>query len=324
MPIKNDAVGETELRDYLLGRISGDACERLDELSVCNDIFSQRLRAAEDDLVDAYVRGELSGEESRRFDLHYMATGMRRKKVEVARALYLTARSASAPAGLSMVVTNREAADTRRTGLLRSIWMWQNSDLRWAFACAALIIFVACTTWLAISNYRLRRQNHDAREAYGALEKEYRQLEQQAASRLQPENETPPTGSYSGVPVTQISSLDIPPPLRSPGRIPAVSLAAADQWLQLKLGLEANDFPEYRVDLKDLGKEKYVWHSRVVAGSKIDHGVAVVVMVPAEAVKNRGDYGAQVLGIAANGKSELLGEYVFQIAEQGSHSTGKR
>jgi hypothetical protein len=47
-------------------------------------------------------------------------------------------------------------------------------------------------------------------------------------------------------------------------------------------------------------------------------------MVPAEAVKNRGDYGAQVLGIAANGKSELLGEYVFQIAEQGSHSTGKR
>jgi hypothetical protein len=47
---------------YLVGALPDHETERLDELSVADDEFAIRLRAAEHDLVDAYVRGELSGE----------------------------------------------------------------------------------------------------------------------------------------------------------------------------------------------------------------------------------------------------------------------
>jgi len=51
---------------------------------------------------------------------------------------------------------------------------------------------------------------------------------------------------------------------------------------------------------------------------------AVAVLISAETVKNRGHYVADVRGIGANGKSELLGEYVFQVADGGSSSNGKK
>ena len=121
-PIKNDTVAESELRDYLLGRIGGDACEGLDELSVCDDAFVGRLRAAENDLVDAYVRGELDGDDLRQFDSHYMSTAMRRKKVDVARALYVAHIRAGAVGSQAAAVVNREQCVTRPDD-------WEKSDL---------------------------------------------------------------------------------------------------------------------------------------------------------------------------------------------------
>ncbi len=45
---------------YLLGSLSEEEAERLDELGIADDAFAWRLRAVENDLVDGYVRGELS------------------------------------------------------------------------------------------------------------------------------------------------------------------------------------------------------------------------------------------------------------------------
>src|SRR5215475_12180172 len=53
---------------YLLGLLPENEAERLDELSVTNDDIAWRLQVAEDDLVDAYVDGELSREMSARFE----------------------------------------------------------------------------------------------------------------------------------------------------------------------------------------------------------------------------------------------------------------
>jgi hypothetical protein len=44
---------------YLLGATSGEETDRLDELSITDDEFASRLRSAENDLVDAYAKGNL-------------------------------------------------------------------------------------------------------------------------------------------------------------------------------------------------------------------------------------------------------------------------
>ena len=59
---------------YLVGALAEDETERLDEMSLTDDIFADRLRNVENDLADAYARGELSGalaEVSKRITSHH-------------------------------------------------------------------------------------------------------------------------------------------------------------------------------------------------------------------------------------------------------------
>src|SRR5215475_10175424 len=78
---------ERLLTRYLLGALSREETERLDELSIVDDEFAARLNTAEDDLVDAYVRNELSGTDSEQFQSSYLSSPRRRHKVGFAEAL---------------------------------------------------------------------------------------------------------------------------------------------------------------------------------------------------------------------------------------------
>src|SRR5262245_12116577 len=88
---------EQKVISYLLGALSETEAERLDELSVTDQEFAERLRRIEDELVDAYVRGELTGDWLDRFKAHYLASPLRREKVRFAQALLgYTDRAATA------------------------------------------------------------------------------------------------------------------------------------------------------------------------------------------------------------------------------------
>jgi hypothetical protein len=82
-PIRDDQI----LVRYLLGSLPEDETERLDELSVADDDFVWRLRAAENDLVDSYLRNELSGDTLERFRAFYLSSTHRREKVKFAESL---------------------------------------------------------------------------------------------------------------------------------------------------------------------------------------------------------------------------------------------
>jgi hypothetical protein len=87
MPVDRDAVHDDELVRYLLGELSEAASERLEELSVVEDTVAERLRLVEDDLVDAYARGRLSGGHLTRFEAFYLASPQRRRRAAFARRL---------------------------------------------------------------------------------------------------------------------------------------------------------------------------------------------------------------------------------------------
>ena len=82
----NDPGRDTlELERYLLGLLPDEDAERLDEMSISDDEVAGRLRVVENDLVDAYVRGTLSGEKLERFESFYLSSDRRREKVRFAR-----------------------------------------------------------------------------------------------------------------------------------------------------------------------------------------------------------------------------------------------
>lgn len=80
-------VDDELLTRYLLGTLTEDDAERVDELSIVDDHVAWRLRAVENDLVDAYVRGDLRDETLARFRSAYLASPERRKKVMFAKGL---------------------------------------------------------------------------------------------------------------------------------------------------------------------------------------------------------------------------------------------
>ncbi len=57
---------------YLLGSLSSEETERLDELSLADDEFAGRLQVLENELIDAYVEGELSGQTLEHFNSFYL------------------------------------------------------------------------------------------------------------------------------------------------------------------------------------------------------------------------------------------------------------
>src|SRR5215813_5519412 len=81
---ENFAYDDELLTRYLLGELSAEQAEKLDELSVSDDAFVWRLSGVENDLVDSFVRGELHGETLKRFRSFYLSSVLRRQKVEFA------------------------------------------------------------------------------------------------------------------------------------------------------------------------------------------------------------------------------------------------
>jgi len=76
---------------YLLGELPPVETDTLDERSVVDPDFFERLEAVENDLVDGYVRQELPPDLRDRFARGYLATGDHADKVRFASALRLAA-----------------------------------------------------------------------------------------------------------------------------------------------------------------------------------------------------------------------------------------
>ena len=76
---------ETKMIQYLLGQMDPEEQARLEERYMADPESRQELEAAERDLIDQYVRGELADPEQ--FEKYFLNSPRRRQKVEFARAL---------------------------------------------------------------------------------------------------------------------------------------------------------------------------------------------------------------------------------------------
>jgi len=133
----------------------------------------EELGMAENELVDSYVRGELSEEEQRHFRLQYLSSPDRRAKVDFARSLSEAAISASP----------HTIVRSRPTWLHRLLASAETSRLpRFALACTGLGIACVLLTFLVIQNRGLRQQLQRQGTENVRLRENQETLERQLAS----------------------------------------------------------------------------------------------------------------------------------------------
>ncbi len=312
--------------EYLLGSLSEEETERLDELSFTDDDLAERLRAVENDLVDAYVRGELSGQELERFKSFYLASPLRREKVRFAEAFQTVATPA--------VVVDQE--DRKRVPVDRSVArQWRRflalPALQWGLAAAALLI-LAAGGWLAFENLHMREQISQAESERAALSERERELKAEIAEKESSASEKEKEMASLRERVAQLeeSARESQPPSlpdqlsiipfaltpqsRGVSGIPTLSIPPDTDYVALQLGLEPGDHPFYRAELKSLTDGRIIWRSGKLKARSRDEGHALVVTFRIARLKSQ-RYILEVYGIA-NGSAEAVASYPFSIIKQ--------
>jgi hypothetical protein len=301
----HELVHDGQLVRYLLGLLSDDEAERVDRLSVSSDDVAWRLRIAEDDLVDAYVRGTLDGEAIERFESFYLSTERRRQKVTFARTFVAAIdRKGGSPKSPSL----------RRATVPRS---WK----AWRLAAAAAMLLVA---GLALREYlRLRTDLTVAQSVSTGLSNRARELERQLNDARQADaattRELESIRASGSAPVSSPSlpaiALVLLPQTRSVGPISTIAVLDAASVVELELQLESNDFARYQAVLKDPGTNRIVWRRDKIMAPAGGRTPTVALSIPAGVLRSQ-HYSLELNGMSASGEGEVAASYVFQVVRR--------
>jgi hypothetical protein len=265
---------------YLLGSVPEAEAERLDELSVADEEFANRLAAVENDLVDAYVRGELAGETRDRFQSYYLCSSRRCEKVNFAEALLVVPVPNSAPEGVPA-----------RTSRKR--------DFSRAFAAAACLASLAACLFL-YQNSQLRNELVRSRQKTAVLE----QSEREARTRIERQPQAAKIARGLAIVLT--------PQLRGAGPATAVAIHPGSLEADFQLELEPGDFTDYRARLRAPAAGQVIWQSGALTAATRGESRFVPLSLPAGVLKP-GNYTLELSGTQANGSPEFLSSYAFTV-----------
>jgi hypothetical protein len=307
LPKDTNAIDERMLVQYLLGKLPEEDAERLDELSVADDAIASRLDDVENGLVDAHVRGELAPEDEAPFRSHYLASPLRRAKVEFAQAL----ATATGPLEVAEPVrdTRRPAETPTRIGG----WFSAPSfALQWGLALAALAV-AAVAGYLFLQNRDLTAKIAGISAQQSALEAREKdlqaQLDAQTAVTQPPVTAKPSSGVEKTLPAI-LASVLLMPQTRGSGQPIAVLVEKGSAAIPFELALETSGFARYQAALKDPNTNQTLWTSGTLALKRGGNLSTAVVDVPSKILRQQ-NYVIELTGFPASGVSDVAGSYVF-------------
>jgi anti-sigma factor RsiW len=304
-PVRRESARDDEIIRYLLGELPDDDAERLDEQSVVDDDFAARLRAAEDDLIDAYASGQLSGDRLKRFEAFYLASPHRRDRVAFARR-FLPAIDDDARARQQRVPVPRRAGSE-----LPASASWVR---RWGLAAAA-VIFLAFGA-LLISDARLRGSLREASQRATAADARVATLADQLAAARQATAAAEASLARAHATVsTSVVALVLLPQTRGVGTIPIIDVAPDATTVDLALAIEGAARGPYDAALKDPAGNQVVWRGGPFAAEEAQPAPLVSVALPAHLLKSQ-HYVVDLFAAGAGRGRDFAGSYAFEVVRR--------
>jgi hypothetical protein len=279
--MKEEAVTDALLRQFLLGQVDDDERQRIERLFITDSLTRERVLAVEEDLLEDYLEGSLTALERDSFLSVYGATPIQQRKLRIAETIKQWARTE----------TN---GDQPRVST--SIWSRLRSRLSLkpvvvipiAVTASIAIIFVA--VWL---NSSMQRNRHRL-----AIEQEVARLN------------TPPNSRQIAAQVSRtLSSVSV----RGGGES-ELTKSPDLQVVELRLLLfQGEEYSKYRAVLHRVGEEQAIVTTPDLQAEN-EGGKVVRVKLPA-GILTRGTYQIELNGIAADGAVNPVAEYVFTVSD---------
>lgn len=175
------------MRRYLLGTTPPEERAEVEHAYLSDPNQFEELNEAENDLIDAYVRGRLSAADRKEFEKHYLSSRQRLKRVQFAAALAEVSRE---------VKQSEAAAEASFWNRLRSLF--SEPVLRWQWSLAA----AAVAAVLVIAGLQVSKER---RLQLAQLHQPATQSAGETQTPTPANSEAPKTGESSGPEIAQLN-----------------------------------------------------------------------------------------------------------------------
>lgn len=306
---------EARIRQYLLGALAQDERRDLEDQYFSDTETFDELVAIENDLIDSYVRQELSSFEGEQFETQYLNSPRRKDRLEFARSIDRACRE-------SFVTASTRRPFSSRFGI--HVFSKAYPILQWASVAAALIL-AAAGSWLIFQNYQLRMQLQEARKQSLSVQAQVGHQQEQPrpqgptldlhdASRSQ----TPPNTDVATLePSTQPALIFTPSSGVERGAErsqKALAIPPNVSSVILRLPLSRDTYVKYQAELQTV--EGRTIQTTKGLTSRKSSGQAVVLFRVLSKRLATGDYVVMLSGTDADGKVEDVEAYSFRTVDK--------
>lgn len=330
-------INELSIRQYLLGQLHSEQVEQLEERLFTDPDFYEQLTLVEDELIDAYSRGNLSNQERGKFEELFLSNPERRRKLRFAGALKKYIESEISTAPVSDTPTQRA-----RPWWASLIEIFNPGNFAAKLSLATLLVTILLGLSWAV--FKFRRAENEPLQAQTQSTPQPNQTVQPTPvgnTRNSAPSDTPSgadtvTNSQSPVPErttnSNLTSEKAKPRKSNSNSSPSASVYAITllapsvretnsgesfkipsnaKRVRVSVGLEADAYQTYRMVIQnvDSGEEITRGDLKALSAGKEKR---VVLDIPAASLK-RGDYIVKLSGVAANHEVVDIRSYYFRI-----------
>lgn len=309
---------------YLLGTLSEEERARLEERYFSDDSTFEEIEMAEEELIDQYVRGELSKSDKDRFEAMLGDSPRLIERVEFAKIW--KDKLAAMPSGQSVIapiVEEREPEGKHISTWQKLFGTSAESTPRLAFAFGVLIL-VAGVVALFAGWLKVREQAKQLAAQQSTLEQRQRELDQRAAELKAHQEElarhsaqqTGPSESPSPKQVQKpgppVFALTLSPgAIRSTGGYRGFRIPSDTRSVKITLRLRDRDYASYRATIFDPDRRQK-FQSGNLEPRQSAAGNVLTFRVPAKNLPP-GDYSIAVDGVTTDGLSQTVDDYQFRV-----------
>jgi hypothetical protein len=305
------------LRRYLLNQVSDRTRTRIEKGYLRDQGLFERMLLIEDQLLDDYVRGELSQVERAQFDEQFLSTPDGRQKVAAARALAeaIDERRGQSRAGIA--ATGTSSPSVRSWAAAR--WGWIAASGLVAVALVGVIVVNArLVTQLNQLESRQSSLANESQEARRAVDDQRRRADAlDSAAQQQRARETALEGTVAALSDRQsIVTTVLLPGTRSLGSSQAVVTVRPNTTaVILRLVLRKTDYDRYRIVVKTVSDETEILRQEMSPPLRLDPTNPLVVTIPA-GILMTDDYEVSVAGRVRDGSFEDVGTYFMRLVQR--------
>jgi hypothetical protein len=302
---------------YLLGQLSEEEQEQVEQRAFEDDEFYRQLLEVEDDLRFAYAQGTLPLARRELFEKRFLIFADERKRVALARDMIAELRQAQ---------VERKAS----SGWLSWFFGSASTGMRFAMA-AALLVVVSGLIWLLFETARMRGEIENLRAERAAADRQLderiaeeraraeqldKQLEEERDRRAQLEQELAMSGRQAEEESARPSVLALllsPGLIRGGGETKRLVLPPGVEHVRLRLELTGDLSSTYRAVLMNSeGNEIY---TRTALRARGGARPVITLSIPAR-ILAEDDYELRLTGLDPAGQPERTASYYFTVQSQ--------